>query len=202
LEKTVLGQAKAERTKGALAVAGGHHVFQGGTYERSKKESAMGKLDNRVSIVTGGARGIGFGTALRLAQEGSIVAIVDLDADAAKSAAQRLRDQGFVATGCVANVTNPGEIEAAIEKISKQYGRIDALINIAGIWNTEPFERISFEEWRRIFDVNVDGVFRACQCAYRIMMAAGYGRIVNIATGAVATGRPGPKVANMELPPM
>ncbi len=150
----------------------------------------MAKLNDRVSIITGGVRGIGFGTAQRLAQDGSIVAVVDLNADAAEAAAQRLRDQGFTATGYGADVTKDGEIEAAIQQIADQYGRIDALINIAGIWSSVPFEDLSFEEWRRVFDVNVDGVFRACQSAYRVMKAAGYGRIVNIATGAVATGRP------------
>jgi NAD(P)-dependent dehydrogenase (short-subunit alcohol dehydrogenase family) len=151
----------------------------------------MSSLKGRVSIITGGARGIGYGTALRLAQQGSIVAIVDLQADATESAAQRLRDQGFEATGHVANVAKPGEIEAAIERIHRQFGRIDALINIAGIWSTIPFEQLSIEEWRRIFDVNVDGVFRACQGAYRLMKEAGYGRIVNIATAGFMTAREG-----------
>src|SRR3546814_714415 len=103
----------------------------------------MTALKDRVSIITGGARGIGFGTALRLAQQGSIVAIVDLETGAAENAAQRLRDQGFNATAEVANVTKPGEIEAVIERIAAKYGRIDALINIAGVWSTIAFEEIS-----------------------------------------------------------
>jgi 3-oxoacyl-[acyl-carrier protein] reductase len=151
----------------------------------------MGKLSGRVSIVTGGARGIGFGTAERLAQDGSIVAIIDLNAAAAEAAAGRLRDQGFTVTSHGANVATPGEIEGAIDRIAEQHGRIDALINVAGIWGFAPFEEIEFKDWRRIFDVNVDGVFRASQCAYKHMMKNGYGRIVNIATGAFATGRPG-----------
>ena len=151
----------------------------------------MAGLNERVSIVTGAARGIGYGTALKLAGLGSKVAIVDLQLDAAEAAAQRLRDLGLRATGHAANVAIPGEIEAAIQQVAGHYGRVDALVNIAGIWSAAPFEELGFQEWRRIFDVNVDGVFRACQCAYRLMMQAGYGRIVNIATGAVATGRPG-----------
>ncbi len=148
-------------------------------------------MKDRLSVITGAAQGIGYATAHKIAERGGAVAIVDMNAGAVDTAVQRLRADGFEASGHVTNIAEAGEIEASIEQIATDHGRIDALINVAGVWSTVPFEDLAFEEWRRIFDVNTDGVFRACQSAYRIMKQAGYGRIVNISTGAFALGRPG-----------
>lgn len=102
----------------------------------------MSELSNRVSIVTGGARGIGYGMSHRLAEPGSTVVIVDLDPEATERAAATLRDEGFDAAGVTADIGKTGDVESIVDRVVGQYGRADKLANIAGTWSTVPFDEI------------------------------------------------------------
>jgi NAD(P)-dependent dehydrogenase (short-subunit alcohol dehydrogenase family) len=144
------------------------------------------RLADRVAIVTGGAQGIGRAIAQRLHDEGATVVIADLQGHEAASA-----DLGCMGVGC--DVSREAETEALAEAVLERHGRIDALVNNAGIYSSlvpTPFEQIDVDEWRRVYDVNVLGMFLATRAVVPAMRAAGYGRIVNIASGTPYKGVP------------
>jgi NAD(P)-dependent dehydrogenase (short-subunit alcohol dehydrogenase family) len=144
------------------------------------------RLADRVVIVTGGAMGIGRAIAQRLHGEGATVVVADLQG--AEAAAAELDGLGL--TVDVSSEADTGAMAAAT---LERYGRIDGLINNAGIYSSlepKPFEQIGVDEWRRVYDVNVLGMFLATRAVVPAMRAAGYGRIVNIASGTPYKGVP------------
>jgi NAD(P)-dependent dehydrogenase (short-subunit alcohol dehydrogenase family) len=144
------------------------------------------RLADRVVIVTGGAMGIGRAIAQRLHGEGATVVVADLQG--AETAAAELDGLGL--TVDVSSEADTGAMAAAT---LERYGRIDGLINNAGIYSSlepKPFEQIGVDEWRRVYDVNVLGMFLATRAVVPAMRAAGYGRIVNIASGTPYKGVP------------
>src|SRR5262249_49476575 len=134
----------------------------------------MGKLDGRVAIVTGAAQGIGKAVADKLAQEGATVVGVDLQTGVTKQA----------------DVSNEEDVQRFVDETVAEHGKLDVLVNVAAIVPFAPWDEIDFAEWRRIMAVNLDGVFLTCFHAQRPMRAAGYGRIVNIASNVVLAGTP------------
>jgi NAD(P)-dependent dehydrogenase (short-subunit alcohol dehydrogenase family) len=144
------------------------------------------RLADRVVIVTGGGQGIGRAIAERLHEEGATVVIGDLEG--AEDVAAELGGLGLRA-----DVSQEADTKALAAAALARYGRIDALINNAGIYSSlvpKPFEEIDVEEWRRVYDVNVLGMFLATRAVVPAMRAAGYGRIVNIASGTPYKGVP------------
>jgi NAD(P)-dependent dehydrogenase (short-subunit alcohol dehydrogenase family) len=144
------------------------------------------RLADRVAIVTGGAQGIGRAIARRLHEEGATVVIADLAG--AEEAAEQL--SGF---GMRVDVSQEADTTALASATLERYGRIDALVNNAGIYTSlvpKPFEEIDVEEWRKVYDVNVLGMFLATRAVVPAMRAAGFGRIVNIASGTPYKGVP------------
>jgi NAD(P)-dependent dehydrogenase (short-subunit alcohol dehydrogenase family) len=144
------------------------------------------RLADRVVIVTGGAMGIGRAIATRLNEEGATVVVADLRG--AEAAAGELGGLGLTV-----DVSDESATEAMAAATLERYGRIDGLINNAGIYSSlepKPFEQIDVEEWRRVYDVNVLGMFLATRAVVPAMRAAGYGRIVNIASGTPYKGVP------------
>jgi NAD(P)-dependent dehydrogenase (short-subunit alcohol dehydrogenase family) len=144
------------------------------------------RLADRVAIVTGGAQGIGRAIAQRLHEEGATVVIADRQGHDAAAA-----DLGCMGVGC--DVSREAETLALAEAVLERHGRIDALVNNAGIYSSlvpTPFEQIDLDEWRRVYDVNVLGMFLATRAVVPAMRAAGYGRIVNIASGTPYKGVP------------
>lgn len=142
----------------------------------------------RVAIVTGGAQGIGRAIASRLIEDDFDVVIVDLKGS--EQAAQALGDR---ASGHDVDVSQPDQVQAMTQAVLARYGRIDALINNAGIYTSltkRPFDEIPAEEWRRVFEVNVEGVWHCCRMVAPAMRDAKAGVIVNIASAAVAKGNP------------
>ena len=135
------------------------------------------KLADRVCVVTGGARGIGEAIAARFAAEGATVAILDLDAAAAALTAERLGGTGH---GCDVGVRP--SVEAAMAEVLGRHGRIDVLVNNAGIGLAGPSETFSDEDWNTSIAVMQTGVFLCSQVAGRHMLAAGRGVIVNISS--------------------
>lgn len=143
------------------------------------------RFAKQIAVVTGGARGIGFGIAKRLAEEGAAVALLDRNREGANAAAQKIQGEaGAFAT----DVSSPEDVKRTMSDVLKRFGRIDVLVNAAGIYPASPFESLPFEEWRSVMSVNLDGTFLCCQAVFPAMRAQGYGRIVNIASATFRKG--------------
>ena len=143
------------------------------------------KLEGRVAIVTGAGQGIGRAIAEKLRDEGAGVIVADKNPEtAAKTAA------AIGGTAHVTDVSDPDQVSALVAAAVDQFGRIDILVNDAAIVPFVPWEELDFAEWRRVMSVNIDGVFLMCKAVYPHMKAAGYGRIVNIASNVVTAGTP------------
>jgi 3-oxoacyl-[acyl-carrier protein] reductase len=145
-------------------------------------------LLDQVALVTGAARGIGVEIAAELAQAGARVAVLDVREAAAKSAAQQLRDGGREAIGLGADVTRRDQVVAAIQAVIDQWGRIDILINNAGICPMTPLADISEAEWDLVLGVNLKGAFLCSQAVAPGMQQQQHGKIVNIASSAGQMG--------------
>lgn len=138
-------------------------------------------LSDKVALVTGGASGIGEAIARAYAAKGARVAICDLDGDAAKAAAENI---GHGARAFACNVTDEGSIEACVTAVAEAFGRIDILVNSAGIVDLAPAEDLSTDAWRRTLEVNLTGSYLVARAVAKHMIAAGSGRIVNMASQA------------------
>lgn len=137
-------------------------------------------LAGKTALVTGAASGIGAAIAEALAAKGVRIAVVDLNADAAAAKAATL--PGAVAVAC--NVADPASVANAVTQVDDALGRIDILVNSAGIVDLAPAEDISLRAWQRTLDVNLTGSFLVAQEVGRHMIAAGGGRIINLASQA------------------
>jgi NAD(P)-dependent dehydrogenase (short-subunit alcohol dehydrogenase family) len=140
------------------------------------------RLEGKIAIVTGGARGIGFAVARALSREGAAVAIADINGEGAKEAAQRLADSGGRSSGIAVNVAEPASVQAMVDAVVEAYGRVEILVNNAGVGGNTPFLETSLEEWNRIVGINLTGAFLVAQAAAREMVKGGGGKIVNIAS--------------------
>jgi NAD(P)-dependent dehydrogenase (short-subunit alcohol dehydrogenase family) len=139
------------------------------------------RLDGRVAVVTGGAQGIGAACARALAEAGAAVVLADLQADRVQRAASDLTALGLKAHGVVLDVTKSAAVDAAAEQIVREHGRIDVLVNNAGVAKSDVHaEDITDEHWRFHMDVNLDGLFWCCRAFGRRMLEQGRGAIVNI----------------------
>ena len=147
-------------------------------------------LKGRTAIVTGGARGIGFAITERMLASGASVAIWDVDQDALKRAATALSNKGKVFTAKV-DVTDEHSIAPAVAQLMKDAGKIDILVNNAGITGGNvPTWELSPEVWRQVINVNLVGPYLVSRAVVTHMIAAKYGRIVNIASIAGKEGNP------------
>jgi 3-hydroxybutyrate dehydrogenase len=152
--------------------------------------AAFVDLTGRVSVVTGGARGIGYAAAMELARAGSDVAIMDLhEVEAVHSANAVAADAGVTARGYAADVRSAGALAAVMDAIARDFGAIDHLINNAGVQFVAPVGEFPVEKWDFVRSINLDGVFYATRAAWPHMAARERGRIVNIASvhGLVAS---------------
>jgi 3-oxoacyl-[acyl-carrier protein] reductase len=147
-----------------------------------------GSLAGRVALVTGAGSGIGRATAIRLAADGAIVGCLDRDGDAAAAAAEEIVAGGRVALALTADIIDAAGVGAAVERLVSEYGPVGILVNNAGVPGAGPFTDVSFEDWRRVLDVHVDGTFHVTKAVLPGMTSAGWGRIVSIASEAVWLG--------------
>jgi len=141
----------------------------------------MGRLDGKVALITGAASGIGAAIALRFAQEGARIAGMDIQdlADGDWSEALRLTGDGPLHK---VDVRDKGAVASAVAEVEAQMGRIDLLVNSAGVAGGGPVHLIEDAEWDRVMDVNLKGTLHACQAALPGMLARQSGSIVNIAS--------------------
>ena len=137
------------------------------------------RLLNRVSIITGAAQGIGLATALKFAAEGAIVVICDLRAEGVDAALSQWRANAAQALGFALNVTDRVALDAMVAAVVQRFGRIDVLINNAGIAKDARLQKMSIEQFDAVIDVNLRGVFLASQAVVDTMVAQGSGSIVN-----------------------
>ena len=139
-------------------------------------------LAGRSALVTGGARGIGHAYCQALGQAGASVAIVDVDAALADEAAHGLIASGIDAIAAVADVTDRDQVSRAVQQVADHFGSLTIGINNAGIGVWEDAESMQASEWRRVLSVNLDAVFWCAQAEAHLMLAAGYGKIINTAS--------------------
>lgn len=152
-------------------------------------------LQGRVSVVTGGATGIGFRMALGLAEAGSNVVIASRKLDACEQAASEIQKTGVQTLAVACDVTKPEQVEAMKDNVMQRFGRVDVLVNNAGrAWVAAP-EDMPVDRWQQVFDLNITGPFLCSQVLGREMIKAKRGKIVNIASIAGLVGR-NPKAYN------
>ncbi len=139
----------------------------------------MGRFDGRVAVITGAARGIGFGTATRFAEEGASVAVVDLDETAAGEAADRLPVVGGArAIGIAADVSDGPSVEAAVDRVVAELGGIHILVNNAGITRDNLLFKMSEDDWDLVMNVHLKGAFLMTKAAQQHFVAQKYGKVV------------------------
>ena len=149
----------------------------------------MGRLDDKIVIVTGAGQGIGRGIAEKLAAEGATVAVTDINGT---TAAQTAGAVGGV--GIRTDVTDRESVEAMVEQVHRRFGRVDVLVNNAG-WDTAgPFVDSDPAEWDRIIAINLYGVLHTSRAVLPIMAAQGHGSVVNLASDAGRVGSSGEAV--------
>ncbi|MFA6707200.1 MAG: SDR family oxidoreductase, partial [Sphaerochaetaceae bacterium] len=162
----------------------------------------VGAVENKVAIVTGGAMGIGRSVAIKLAEEGARVVIVDIDADALHKTETDITAHGNIAKGVKADIRDVQEIRRIVDMTVSEFGRIDILVNVAGVMKSLPFLEISVEEWNRVIDVNLRGTFFFIQaCAAQMISQIpqefrnrdrserSFGKIVNFSSISGRRGR-------------
>jgi 3-oxoacyl-[acyl-carrier protein] reductase len=140
-------------------------------------------FEGRTALVTGGGRGIGRAICLRLAEEGADVAVnYERNTDAAAATLKLVRDRGSGGITVQGDVSNPAQVDSMVAQTRERLGPIDFLVNNAGITENLPHDQLTFEKWKRIFAVNVDGPFLTTWAVKDEMIARRFGRIVNISS--------------------
>jgi 3-oxoacyl-[acyl-carrier protein] reductase len=137
------------------------------------------RLQDKVCIVTGAAQGIGLATALKFAREGARLAIWDVKQEAIDAAVRQCRELGAQVEGRVVDVTQREMVDAATRRVKERFGRIDVLVNNAGITQDARLQKMTLEQFDRVIDVNLRGVFHTSQAAADVMVAQGGGVILN-----------------------
>lgn len=137
------------------------------------------RLKDKVAIITGSARGIGQATALKFAAEGAKVVVCDLDRKAVDEVVAEIVAEGGQAIGFTVNVTDKASIAAMVKGVTDKYGRIDVLVNNAGIVDDAMFRKMTDEQFERVIDINLKGTYNCARAVVDIMIAQNSGVILN-----------------------
>jgi len=140
------------------------------------------RLQGRVAAITGGALGIGRATGLAFAAEGAVVALGDVEIDAAEAVAREIAGRGGKAIAVGVDVGEAEQVQAFVDRVVTEFGRLDVMFANAGIAHSAPFLEHAEAQWHRVLRVNLTGVFLCCQAAARQMVKQGGGRIITTAS--------------------
>ena len=149
------------------------------------------RLENKIAIVTGGARGIGKAISMRLASEGATVAIVDVLLEVAEETVKEFKALGLSASAFKADVSSFEEADATVKEVIGQFGQVDILVNNAGITKDTLLMRMTPEDWDAVININLKGTFNFTKAVVRPMMRAKGGKIVNISSVVGRMGNAG-----------
>ncbi len=157
----------------------------------------MGKLENKVALVTGGASGIGRASCLLFAREGAEVAVVDVNRSGGQETVDMIQDHGGTAVFIESDVSNARNCQAMIQMTSEHFGGLHVLFNNAGIMDAQDGDSESTDEdvWDRTFDINVKGVFLGCKFGIPLIRQSGGGSIINTASFVAHLGAATPQIA-------
>jgi len=147
----------------------------------ANKEISMNRLKNKVAMVTGAALGIGRASAIRMAEEGAVVAVTDVDKEAGEAVAATINDNGGMARYWHCDVSAEDDVAKTIAAVIEEFGHLDVMLNNAGIAGTnKPTHEITEEEWDKVQAINVKGVFFCTKHAIEPMRTAGGGSVINL----------------------
>ncbi|MFF1685729.1 MULTISPECIES: 3-oxoacyl-ACP reductase FabG [unclassified Streptomyces] len=147
------------------------------------------RFTGRVAVVTGAAQGIGAATALRLAEEGAAVAVVDLTAERAEATVEAIRAKGGQASAYGCDVTDQDAVEATFARINDELGALHILVNNAGVTRDGMFFKMPKSDWDTVINVNLSSVYNCSQAAQKYMSQAGYGKIVSLSSRSALGNR-------------
>jgi 3-oxoacyl-[acyl-carrier protein] reductase len=150
----------------------------------------VGKLDGRVAVVTGAGRGIGAAEAIKMAEEGASVAVLDLSAEAGQDTLAAIKKAGGEAVAIACDVSSAKQVGAAFEEVAHRFGRIDILVNNAGLLRDNLLFKMSEDDWDKVLDVHLKGSFLCSQAVQQYMVEQEYGRII-MTSSIVALGNKG-----------
>lgn len=148
----------------------------------------MSLLTDRVAMITGGGRGIGEASARRLAEYGAKVILADMDLEAAQRVADSINAEGGDARALEFNVAEFDAIPAKVAKARELFGRIDILVNVAGITGSTPIDAITLDSWDRMMDIDLKSMFFVTQAVFAIMKEQRYGKLVHMSSLAALRG--------------
>jgi 3-oxoacyl-[acyl-carrier protein] reductase len=148
-------------------------------------------FDGKVVLVTGGARGIGKAVSERFHKSGASVAIVGRNGDAAKALAAELTARGAKCAGYACDVAKSADVDAVVESVVKDFGRLDVLVNNAGVTQDGLLIRMSEEAWETVLNTNLTGAFRMLRASAKVMLKVRSGAIVNISSVVALIGNAG-----------
>lgn len=151
------------------------------------------RLKGKVTIITGAAHGIGKAYARRFAEEGAEVVVADIDEPGGEAVSRAIRDRGGSAWARATDVRSFGNVQRLVEDTVRKFGRIDVLLNNAAIYVTQdlwkgPVEELAIDEWDRVMEVNLKGVFLCSKAVIPVMKRQKNGKIINIASGTFFSG--------------
>ncbi|MBX6317625.1 SDR family oxidoreductase [uncultured Pigmentiphaga sp.] len=150
----------------------------------------MVSLEGKVTLVTGASSGIGRAIAIAFGELGAKVVVAARQREALEETANRVREAGGEALVCVADISREDDVRRLFASAMEAHGRLDVLVNNAGVTTSQPIEEMSLETWRQVVDVNLTGTFLCSREAFRIMKPQGGGRIINIGSVAAKVPRP------------
>ena len=149
----------------------------------------MGRLDGRVALVTGAARGIGAATALRLARDGARVALADLDQQGCEQVAAQIHEAGSEALALSCDVSDANAVQQTVDQTVERFGQFDILVNNAGIIRDNLLFKMNDDDWDRVINVHLRGAFNCARAAQKVMVPRTYGRIISLSSTSALGNR-------------